>query len=782
MSDRFTKTETEALKKLTKDVDSIDYLTARLYLNSIEKYKSATTIADKQTAMRNMDAAKRDIVERTPLGALGAGMLRTAGDVVFGLPDLVTEGVNWLARKYGENQPKTLSDLILQDSGVKKEIYQAPTLGGLFRQVTGQSEGPKTPELAAYYNAPGYVAAAYGAASLAKVGWKAFKDRQLMKRADDLLGDLNPTDRNIFSNWMVKGQGSSSPEVAAMIEKLRVNPKYAEFFTAMEKEASKQALSKIVPRGSKQTGEEAASGIARAIENKLNGVKDARRIAGNDSFEKAYKTAGDAAFVDTSNTRSAIASLRKKYPDNKGVQAYLDTLENKLVPSFYVPPREGTQYVVREATPSRVIPGTPAPTTQPMINQVIGVDAAGMPITSSSSRAVQSQGSPARTIPGTPDVMGVIPGSAGYTVTQSPVKLTVDRIQGFLHEFGKRAEGSDSVVTQLSLDDMKAVNSALFGGLKQDLLAATKTGTAEQRKAAGYLVQAREQYAKASSAYDDLIAQGIPKWLQNKAPNEISLEELTKAYQKTNPAQRQLFRSWVGENRAESLQAIDKNVFDDFLKGTYKKLDDGTFGYDLGSMADKWAKLIETDPNKAGQVADALGTNASEFSKRMKDASVFTRKISVGVEGAAKQPVPGELVSSVSAAVGSTPASYQGAKLTQVGLEAVNQLFKKRGLSEEQLMKVILTDEGKQFLKNASLSPQSTKTLEGLTQIDKVALPGSAAALMTTAAPAPVVGQPVEQEQQWQLPPELGGNLTEQPTTEDLGMSQWKLPPELEGQ
>ncbi len=643
--------------------------------------------SETQRLLREYYAARRDMVERTPSGALGAGMLRTAGDVVFGLPDLVTEGANWLARQAGAG-------------------YQAPTLGGLFRQATGQSEGAKSPELADYYNAPGYAAAAYGIGSLAQIGWKAFKDRQLMKRAEDLLGDLNPTERNIFSNWMVKGQGSSSPEVSAMLEKLRVNPKYSEFFTAMEKEASKEALKGIVPRASTQTSEEAAVGIARTIQNKLDSVKDARKMAGNESFDKAYKVAGDAAFVDTNNTRAAIAELRGRYPDNAGVQAYLTKLEEKI--------------------PS-------------------GID----------------------------------------TLTNLPVteKLTVPRIQGFLHEFGKKAEGSDSVITQLSLDDMKIVNSKLFGGLKQDLLDATKTGTTEQKKAAGYLVQAREQYAKASEAYDDLIAKGVPKWLQNKAFNEVTLEDLTKAYQKTNPAERQLFRSWVGENRAESLQALDKNVFNDFLKGTYKKLDDGTFGYDLGSMADKWSKLYETDPNKAGQIADALGTSANEFSKRMRDASVFTRKIQVGAEAAAKQPIPGELVSSVSAAVGSTPASYQGAKLTQVGLEAVNQIFKNRGLSEEQLMKIILTDEGKQFLKSAALSPQSAKTLENLTKFEGAALPGTSAALMSSVAPAPVVGKPKEVEPQWALPPELGGSVSPAslppPPAMQEDSTQWQLPPEL---
>lgn len=715
-----------------------------------------------QRLLREYHAARRDMTERTPSGALAAGFLRTAGDTLFGLPDLAVEGVNWLRGKTGEEA--------------------TPTLGSLFRGATGQSEGPKAPSLADAYNAPGYVAATYAVGSLAKTGWKAFKDRQVMKRAEDLLGELNPEERNLFSKWMVKGQGSSSPEVASMLEKLRTNPKYAELFTAMEKEASKQALSGILPRASTQTSEEAASGIARTIQNKLDTVKNARREAGNEAFAKAYKAAGDEGFIDTTNTRATIESLRKKFPDNAGIQAYLTKLEQKLVPSFEVPGSAPTSYVVRPGEAARTIPGSPSRTSS-YTQSAVEYDSLGLPKPRPTTITTEFTvpGVPATSIPGTPDVMGVIPGREGFTATKSPVKLTVDRIQGFLHEFGKRAEGSDSIVTQLSLDDMKQVNSALFSGLKKDLSAATKTGTTEQKKAAGYLVQAREQYAKASQAYDDLIAQGIPKWLQGKAPNEVTLEELTAAYQNTNPAQRQLFRSWVGENRAESLQALDKNVFNDFLKGTYKKLDDGTFGYDLGAIADKWNKLSETDPNKAGQVADALGMNASEFSKRMKDASIFTRKINIGVEAGAKQPIPGDLVSSVSAAVGSTPAGYQGAKVTQVSLEAVNQLFKKRGLSEEQLMKVILSDEGKQFLKEASLSPQSAKTLEGLIKVEQSTLPGTAASLMTSVAPSPKTAEEPAQETNWQLPPELGGASEQAAPAQSVPApsQQWELPPEL---
>lgn len=689
-----------------------------------EKGRSTASTAEGQRLLREYYIAKRDVTERTPMGALGAGFLRTAGEAVTGIPDILIEAGNWMGGK-------------LVGEGAQAQV---PTLGSLFRGATGQAEGPKAAELADYYNLPGYTAAAYGIANIAKLGWTAFKDSRIAKRAEQLLGELNPTERNMFEKWMVKGQGSSSPEVAAMIEKVKQNPKFTELFTAMETAASKEALKGIKPRPSMQTPEEAATGISRTIQNKLDTVKKNRQLAGNESFEKAFKQAGDVPFVQTDSTLATINKLKSQYPDNENVLSYLTSLEDKLVPRITV---SGTGGVTTPSTRFETV-----------------LDAAGMP----------------RQVPTTVPVK--IPGSSGYTTTQEPVKLTVQRLQGFLHEFGKKAEGSDSVVTGLGLDDMKRINSALFGGLQKDLSNTVKTaGDVSQKKAAGYLIQARDQFRKASDDYDNLISQGVPKFLQNKSINEVSIEDLTNAYTQTNPAQRKLFREWVGENRAESLKAIDKAVFDDFLSQSYKKLPDGSLGYDLGSVADKWNVLKQTNPNKAGQLADSLGVDANEFSKRMKDASVFTRKVQVGSIAQEAPPIAGEASRAIAAAVGATSAGYPGAKVADLSTQAVNELFKKRGLTEEQLMKVLLTDEGKDFLKTASLSGPSAKTLESLMTVEKATLPGTVPAIAAALTPSAQVEQPIQQpEPTWALPTELGGAV-ETPTPESGGV-QWELPPE----
>jgi hypothetical protein len=674
MADNRPNTRQEAYDALVRQLNSAkDRLNAAI--KSGEVPNDSRAIINSKYA-KEVNRIQSQIRSTGAIGEFGSGVVSAATGLLTGIPDLAIGGYNL----YQEKRSPTLSELIAGKKGLfGEEAGKLPSLRERTLEFAGMTPEATSKEGSLLQSAPDLAVGVVGLTQLAQFGWKAFKDGKLMSKADELLGELNPSERNMFQNYMVRGQSSSSPEVAALIEKVRINPKYSELFSAMEKEAAKEALKGIRPKGSVQTPEEAATGIAKTIQDKLQAVKDARKTAGNDAFEKAFNKAGDVPFVETTATRATIQKLRDQYPDNDSVLSYLNKLENKLLVD----------------TPTGTIPD----------------------------------------------------------------KLTVQRLQGFLHEFGKKAEGGDSVVTGLALDDMKRVNNALFNGLANDLSNTTKVASnVDQKKAAGYLIQARNQYKTASEEYDALISQGVPKFLQNKSFNEITLEDLTKAYQQTNQAQRQQFREWVGENRAESLKAIDKRVFDDFLKDTYKKQPDGTFTYDLGSISDKWNTVKTTDPNLAGQVTDALGTNASEFSRRMKDAAVFTRKIKIGAAPAEDVVVSGNVARDIEALAG-TVGGYQIGKATRLTTDAVNAIFKDRGLTEQQLMSVLLSGEGKKFLQNAAISPQSKSTLQSLVDLDKASpiLPFAAAttALPTTTAPTqqPSAEMPIDVE----LPPDLMG-------------------------
>ena len=672
MADNRPNTRQEAYDALVKQLNS-----AKDRLNNA--IKSGEVPNDSRAIInskyyKDIGRIESQIRSTGTIGELGSGVVSAATGLLTGIPDIAIGGYNL----YQEKRSPTLSELIAGKRGMfGEEAGKLPSLREKTLEFAGMTPEATSKEGALLQSAPDIAVGLVGLTQLAQFGWKAFKDRKLMSKADELLGELNPSERNMFQNYMVRGQGSSSPEVAAMIEKVRKNPKYSELFTAMENEAAKEALKGIRPRASVQTPEEAATGIAKTIQDKLEAVKNARKTAGNEAFEKAFKQAGDVPFVETTATRATIEKLRGQYPDNDSVLSYLNKLENKLLVD----------------TPTGTVPD----------------------------------------------------------------KLTVQRLQGFLHEFGKKAEGGDSVVTGLALDDMKRVNNALFGGLANDLSNTTRVASdVSQKKAAGYLIQARNQYKTASEEYDALISQGIPKFLQNKSFNEITIEDLTKAYQQTNQAQRQQFREWVGGNRAESLKAIDKRVFDDFIKDAYKKQPDGTFTYDLGAISDKWNTVKATDPNLAGQVVDALGTNASEFSKRMKDAAVFTRKIQIGTAPVDEAVVGGGLARDIEALAG-TVGGYQIGKATRLTTDAVNAIFKDKGLTEQQLMTVLLSGEGKKFLQNAAISPQSKNTLQSLADLDKASpiLPFAAATTALPTTQAPTQEPTVEMPPNIELPPEL---------------------------
>jgi hypothetical protein len=378
-------------------------------------------------------------------------------------------------------------------------------------------------------------------------------------------------------------------------------------------------------------------------------------------------------------------------------------------------------------------------------------------------------------------------------------KLTVQQIQNKMREFGAQIGGSDAAVNSLSVNTKDLINKAVFAGLKGDLNAVKTVGKTADQKAIGYLIKARDDYSKGTQAYNDLIAKGIPKFLRDKPINEIEFPDLVNAYEGLTGSQRKLFRTWVGENRAESLQAIDKAVFDNFKNKAFKEVRGGKQSYDLGVMAREWERLRKTDPEKAAMLTDALGTNASEFSKRMKDALVFTRKMEVGAQKAGTAFVPGQ---QQAAALAGAVGGYPAAKVTDLTIEAINASMKKNGISDETLMKLLLTDEGASFLKTASLSPQGRETLEKLTSLNRATIPETVSWL---AAGQPAVNgmrgvEPTQEtavaeeeiiipdelpaefmqsapaEEEIIIPDELPAEFSDQPTSDPLGQFIQNLP------
>ena len=454
-------------------------------------------------------------------------------------------------------------------------------------------------------------------------------------------------DKNIFDEFMLRGQASSDPVIAADIARLSRSPKYLELVTALNEGAAKKAVLGIEPKAAALTQEQAKTGVIQAIQNKLEAIRDSKSAG---LFEKAKGYGANLPLVDPSTTLANIDNLVARYsaqttPNADRAVQVLRIIRERLVTEVPVNPE---QVALRGAT-------------------------------------------------------GPI---------EMTNKRTIEQVQGVLSEFGKKASAGDNLIKDLSISDERIISTAIFGGMKDDLRNAIKTSSGNDKAALNLLSEARNRVEKSSTAYREAISQGMPAYLQNKTLAEVSPEELLVTYKALTPNQRATMRSWIDNTDSAALSVLDKQVFDDFVSKARTPNATGVETVNLELMAKNWRGLNTVDRDA---LATALGTNATEFGKRMSDAELMTRKMSVA------QPtnppiIGGETVREASAVLGAA-GGYATSKVGQLGLDIVNS-FTKGGLNEDQLMKALLTPEGAQFLKTAALSPRSEKVLSDLTKME----------------------------------------------------------------
>ena len=486
-------------------------------------------------------------------------------------------------------------------------------------------------------------------------------------------------DKNIFEEFMLRGQASSDPVIAADIARLSRSPKYLELVTALNEGAAKKAVLGIEPKAAALTQEQAKTGVIQGIQNKLEAIRDSKSTG---LFEKAKGYGANLPLVDPSITLANIDNLVARYsaqttPNADRAVQVLRNIRERLVTEVPVNPE---QVALRGAT-------------------------------------------------------GPI---------EMTNKRTVEQVQGVLSEFGKKASAGDNLIKDLSISDERIISSAIFGGMKEDLRNAIKASSGNDKAALNLLSEARNRVEKSSTAYREAISQGMPAYLQNKTLAEVSPEELLVTYKALTPNQRASMRSWIDNTDAAALSVLDKQIFDDFVSKARTPNALGVETVNLELMAKNWRGLNTVDKDA---LVTALGTNATEFGSRMKDAELMTRKMSVA------QPtnppiIGGETVREASAVLGAA-GGYATSKVGQLGLDIVNS-FAKGGLNEDQLMKALLTPEGAQFLKTAALSPRSEKVLSDLTKMEN-ANPVTRFAVGTTARLGPRMAsaeQPTVQTQE----------------------------------
>ena len=513
------------------------------------------------------------------------------------------------------------------------EFTTAGTLGLLSQQVAPESAAAQLTMQTLPY--------------LVKGGISGYRAKAQQDKINEYKALLPEGDKNIFDEFMLRGQGSSDPVIAADIARLSRSPKYLELVTALNEGAARKAVLGIEPKTSVLTQEQAKTAIIQSIEDKLSGMRDSKT---GSLFEKAKGYGANIPLVDPSNTLANIDGLIKRY-------------------SAQTTPNADRAVQVLESIKQRLITAVPVNPEQVALRGATG------PIEMTNKR-------------------------------------TVEQVQGVLSEFGKKASAGDNLIKDLSISDERIISSAIFGGMKDDLRAAVRASSGNDRAALNLLSEARDRVSKSSEAYNEAISQGLPKFLQNKSLIEVSPEQLFQAYKELTPTQRATMRSWVSKNDAQALSVLDKQVFDEFVNSAKTPNATGVETVNLELMAKNWRGLSPVDRDA---LATALGTNAEAFGSRMKDAELMTRKMSVA-QPTEPPIIGGQTVREASAVLGAT-GGYGTSKIGQLGLDIVNS-FSKGGLNEDQLMKALLTPEGAQFLKTAALSPRSANVLADLTKMD----------------------------------------------------------------
>jgi hypothetical protein len=156
-------------------------------------------------------------------------------------------------------------------------------------------------------------------------------------------------DKNIFDEFMLRGQASSDPVIAADIARLSRSPKYLELITALNEGAAKKAVLGIEPKAAALTQEQAKTGVIQGIQNKLEAIRDSKS---NGLFEKAKGYGANIPLVDPTATLANIDGLIARYsaqttPNADRAVQVLRGIRERLVTEVPVNPE---QVALRGAT------------------------------------------------------------------------------------------------------------------------------------------------------------------------------------------------------------------------------------------------------------------------------------------------------------------------------------------------------------------------------------------------------------------------------------------------
>lgn len=300
---------------------------------------------------------------------------------------------------------------------------------------------------------------------------------------------------------------------------------------------------------------------------------------------------------------------------------------------------------------------------------------------------------------------------------------TIDKIQGNLTSFGEKAAGEPNLLKDVTITDQKRIAAGIFGSLKTDLNTLKKSADPTIRKSALTLDQARDAVSKGWDEKSKFLAQGLPEDLQRVGLDSLDDVEFTNIFNKLTTDQRKKVLPIIEAQAPEALDRIRLSNYNKFLQGATKRLDTGDYGVDFEKLVSKYNTL---KPEERELLAFSLGSNAKDFAERMDDATKFFR-YNMRIRGVPEegQLLTGEQIAKGQAAVGAV-TDYATAKAADVGLRIFNDLS--GNMKDTDVLRILLTKEGKDFLKTAKLSPAGEKTLQNLEglRLSQIPLPSAA--------------------------------------------------------
>ena len=280
--------------------------------------------------------------EPNPLSSVG--LVNAINNV--GGPDLMKiEGYKGLYQMGQAGGPTALMSAVAPGSSLFRLATPARTAGAEFTTAGGLG-------LLSQQVAPESAAAQLTMQTLpylVKGGISGYRGKAQQDKINEYKSLLPEGDKNIFDEFMLRGQASSDPVIAADIARLSRSPKYLELVTALNEGAAKKAVLGIEPKGAPLTQEQAKTGIIQGIQNKLEAIRDSKTTG---LFEKAKGYGANIPLVAPETTLANIDNLIARYsaqttPNADRAVQVLQGIKQRLVTEVPVNPE---QVALRGAT------------------------------------------------------------------------------------------------------------------------------------------------------------------------------------------------------------------------------------------------------------------------------------------------------------------------------------------------------------------------------------------------------------------------------------------------